>query len=48
MMKKEYKKPDILVEKLLPESFLQIGSMDEEIEKKEDDDDYINDMNEVI
>lgn len=47
-MKKEYKKPDILVEELLPESFLQIGSPDEEIEKKDDDDDYINNIDEVF
>lgn len=46
MMKKEYKKPDILVEKLQPESFLQIGSMDEEIEKEEYY--YIDEMDEVI
>lgn len=46
MMKKEYKKPDILVEELLPESFLQTGSMDEEFEEKEEYE--IDDMNEVI
>lgn len=46
MTKKEYIEPNILVEELEPENYLQTGSLDEEIEKKEDD--IIENIDDVI
>lgn len=45
MTKKEYIEPNILVEELEPENYLQTGSLDEEIDKE---DDIIEDIDDVI